>query len=260
MTRPALLAALLAALAFPARAQAPDCVVLLHGLARSDASLLVMAEALSSAGYRIVYGDYASTSDTVERLAEAAIGPAIARCGLAPRIDFVTHSMGGILLRQWRARHDLPRMGRTVMLAPPNEGSEIVDALDGVAAFGWMNGPAGMQLGTDGLPGRLPPVWPGVGVIAGTRSLNPVFSTLLPGADDGKVSVAATRVAGMADHIALSVTHTFMMNQPIVIGEVLTFLATGRFDPEMTFGEAVSRLVQGETADGGTGDGQVRDP
>ncbi len=266
MPRPALLAALLLATLAPAGAQTTmpmtlptaepvpsgpgaaagtsDCVVLLHGLARSNTSFFVMEEALLSEGYRVSNAEYASTSGTVEALAAETLPRAIRRCGLAPRIHFVTHSMGGILLRVWLSDHDLPRLGRTVMLAPPNGGSEIVDALGPLQAFEWLNGPAGLQMATDGLPVRLGPVWPGVGVVAGTRSLNPVFSNLLPGPDDGKVSVATTRVAGMDDHIELGVTHTFMMNQPLVIGEVLTFLRSGRFDPDLTLGEVVETLTE----------------
>ncbi len=245
------LALLLILAALPARAGAvPDCVVLLHGLARSDASLLVMEEALRASDYRVVNSDYDSSSGTVRELADAALPRAIARCGLSPRIHFVTHSMGAILLRDWMPRNDLPRLGRTVMMAPPNHGSEIVDVLGEVAAFEWINGPAGLEMATDGLPAQLGPVWPGVGVIAGTRSLSPVFSTILPGPDDGKVSVASTRVEGMDDHIALPVTHTFMMNQPLVIGQVLAFLRTGTFDPDLTLTDVVEEFL-GEETDGG---------
>ncbi len=229
----------------PARAAGtgPDCVVLLHGLARSDASLLLMEEALLAQGYRTANSDYDSTVAPVEVLAETALPPMLDACAGAPTVHFVTHSMGGILLRQWMSLHDVPNLGRTVMLAPPNHGSDIVDVLGDVAAFEWINGPAGAQMATDGITRTLGPVWPGVGIVAGTRSLNPLWSTILPGADDGKVSVASTRVEGMDDHIEMGVTHTFMMNQPLVIAQVLTFLATGRFDHDPTLAEAVDLLV-----------------
>jgi triacylglycerol lipase len=210
---------------------ATECVILLHGLIRSSTSMTVLADALENEGYLVNNVDYPSTASPIEQLAATTIPTASSACAGAHRIHFVTHSMGGILLREYLSHKPIDSLGRVVMLAPPNQGSELVDFLTDVPGFEIVNGEAGAQLGTDtgSLPVKLGPVTFQLGVIAGTRSYNPVYSSIIPGPDDGKVSVLSTQVEGMTDHIEVDASHTFMMNGDDVIRQTLTFLRTGKF-------------------------------
>ncbi len=219
---------LLLCLATPAAA---DCVVLLHGLARGTGTWLRLEPILKRDGYTVVNQAYPSTEDSLADLAAAVVPEAIASCPSEGRINFVTHSMGGIILRHYAANSQIPRFGRAVMIAPPNKGSEIVDEFADLEAFGWINGPAGAELGTgaDDLPRRLGPANFEVGVIAGTRSYNPVFSALISGTDDGKVSVESTKLDGMSDHVLVEAGHTFIAMNPDAMGHVQMFLKTGSF-------------------------------
>ena len=223
---------LAAVLLSPAEARPePDCVALLHGLWRTENSMNPLEEALRAAGYRVHNVEYDSTDHAIETLAEQAVSAGVNACEDAPRLHFVTHSLGGILVRQYLEYHDIDRLGRVVMLGPPNQGSEVVDRYGQWPGFRWFSGPAGLQLGTGeaSVPRALGPAHFDLGIIAGNRSLNPILSQTLPGPDDGKVSVDSTRVQGMDDHLELPVNHVFMMRDDEVIGQVLYYLEHGEF-------------------------------
>jgi triacylglycerol lipase len=208
-----------------------ECVVLLHGMARSDSSMNKMETKLKEAGYTVVNFDYPSTQHNIESIATDYLPNAVAQCKPNVIINFVTHSLGGIVLRKYLSDNKLERLGRVVMLGPPNKGSEVVDKLKNVPGFEFINGPAGMELSTDkkSVPNLLGAVTYPVGIIAGSSTINPILSQMLPNPDDGKVSVESTKVEGMAEHIILPVSHPFLMRNDEVIRQVKSFLKTGKF-------------------------------
>ncbi|MEO6036735.1 MAG: hypothetical protein ABIQ35_15905 [Verrucomicrobiota bacterium] len=117
------------------------------------------------------------------------------------------------------------------MLAPPNRGSEVVDQLKRVAIGRWILGPSGCELGSgpDGLPSRLGEANFNLGVIAGDCSLNPFFSAILRGPDDGKVSVESARITGMTDFLVVHHSHTWMAWRSKTISRILNYLQCGQF-------------------------------
>ena len=212
-----------------------QCVVLLHGLGRTYRSMDQIEDALRASGYRTVNINYPSRSKTIQELAVEAVPEGLHHCRLkgAKQINFVTHSMGGLVLRYYLSTHRVPELGKAVMLSPPNQGSEVADALAGSAIYSRVNGPAGAQLvtGPQGLPAQLGPVDFTLGIITGNEhtAVDAVLATQIPGENDGKVSVERAKVQGMRDFLVLPVTHTFIVSNDVVIGQALHFLQHGNF-------------------------------
>jgi len=205
-----------------------ECVILLHGLARSRSSLEKMEIALKKTGYSVVNVDYPSRHYAIEILSRQYVSQAVEQCHStsANQIHFVTHSMGGILVRYYLAHNQLNILGRVVMLSPPNKGSEIVDKLADFPGFYAFNGPAGQQLETTetSLPNQLKPIDYPVGIITGNRSINLILSLLIPGDDDGKVSIENAKLAGMTDFLVVPHTHPMIMRSNLVIRQTMHFL------------------------------------
>ena len=217
-------------------APAAECVVLLHGLARTSTSMNKMQRELEGAGFLTANIDYPSREYTVEKLADIAVADGLEACRAndgIEKIHFVTHSLGGILVRQYLSTNEIAELGRVVMMGPPNQGSAAVDELIGVPGFDWLNGPAGRQLGKgeDSVPMRLGPADFELGVIAGNRTIDPVTSAVLENPDDGRVSVDDTRLDGMADFVVVEHSHAFMMRMRRPIELTIEFLRSGQFSP-----------------------------
>lgn len=219
-----------------------ETVILLHGLGRTRWSLWRVEQALRHDGYTVVNVTYPSRSHSVEELARAFLAPLVAAQAPAVRLNFVTHSLGGIMLRCYLRDHVLPNLGRVVMLAPPNTGSEVADRLQPTWLYRTVNGPAGQELGTAGLPAALGS-WPAgageLGIIAGDRSLNPLFSSWQSGPNDGKVMVAHARLDGMTDFLTVHSSHTWLAWRGAVITQIKTFLRAGNFAPASHPGPSV---------------------
>jgi triacylglycerol lipase len=208
-------------------------VVLLHGLSRSSSSMRGIAHALDKAGYRVCNIDYPSRKHSIAELAAQFVAPAIVRCSpdASTPVNIVTHSLGGIIVRQLAATGAVQNFGRVVMLGPPNHGSEVVDVVGSWRLFQLINGPAGGELGTsqDSVPQQLGPARFQTGVVAGRLSINWINSLIIPGTDDGKVSLKSAKLDGMQDYVVVSATHPFLMKDRAAIAQVLRFLESGCF-------------------------------
>lgn len=211
----------------------PPPLVLLHGLGRTRYSLWPVAREAARRGYQVHNLGYPSRRASIEELAES-VGCRIRNvAGNGGVLDIVTHSMGGIVIRAAVAFGTLPAeiIRRVVMLAPPNHGSEVADRLRDFRFYRLATGPAGQQIGTsdDSVPQRLPPPPFEVGIVAGRRSTNPLFSRLLGAEGDGKVTVESAHLDGMRELVVVDRSHTFIMWAPDVLAHTFAFLETGHF-------------------------------
>ncbi len=209
-----------------------DYVILLHGLGRTPLSMKRIEWTLQKQDYRVINVGYLSTRVSIQEAADDWLEDVLKTRVTDPsaKIHFVAHSLGGIVLRQYLTNHEIPNLGRVVMLAPPNHGSELADRLRNNCFYRLATGPAGQQLGTSegSVPNRLGPVDFELGVIAGDRSLNPLFSSWIPGPDDGKVSVRSSMIPG-AEFLLVHHSHTWMAWSGDVNEAVAQFLSVGRF-------------------------------
>ena len=207
-----------------------EAVVLVHGLGRSPSSMLILAQRLTWAGYRATIPRYPSrTAPFAEQLGTLR-GFVQRCCSDVPRVHFVGHSLGALVIRGYLAEHRPDSLGRVVLLAPPNRGSLFVDWLEEMQLASDMLGPVGSALGTDtaDLPANLPHPDYEVGIIAGNRSTQPIGPPAIPGPDDGIVSIDQARI-GDVPMLVLPRSHAFIANSRHTANAVIRFLRTGGF-------------------------------
>ncbi|MDC0087904.1 alpha/beta fold hydrolase [Akkermansiaceae bacterium] len=200
-----------------------ETVILIHGLWRSVWAMEPMAKFLHSEGYNTVNLAYSSLTKPMDYIVEN-IGKEVASYLEKGPVHIVTHSLGGIITREILPNLSHDNLGRIVMLAPPNQGSEIIDWLAKHSAPRCTLGPVGLNLGADQITAPSIPENIETSVIMGNRSLIPFFQKLMPEANDGIVSVERGKVEGMNEFHVLDADHTFIASEPKVMDMTLEFL------------------------------------
>lgn len=208
-----------------------DIAIVVHGLGRSNFAMWRLAGRLEDAGFRVHRVGYKSLQDTPDEIM-ADVSHQITNCCLdrSPRVHFVGHSLGGLLIRAYLTNSKPENLGRVVLIGTPSHGTEIVDNLRHKWWFQVL-GPMAASLGTgpDSFPNSIGrPDYP-LGVIAGRKMNGVPNEHMLPGDDDGLVSIESTKVDGMADFIVLDVSHSAMRWDADVAQLTVKFLKSGKF-------------------------------
>jgi len=206
-------------------------VLLVHGIGRGPATFAELPDKLRRAGFEARAISYPSTRGSIEDHA-LQLERLLDRMEGVDEVSFVTHSMGGLVVRRlltregaWKSRV-LPR--RLVMIAPPNQGSVIAKVLQPLPLYKLIYGVAGQQL----IPTEVATLpLPGIpfGIIAGGRQNSVGYNPLLPGDDDGTLAVAETRLTGAIDFMVLPGLHGFIARSEKIEQPIENFLETGRF-------------------------------
>ncbi|MCQ8240254.1 esterase/lipase family protein [Rhizosaccharibacter radicis] len=210
----------------------PDRVVLLHGLAAGRRSMRVIQRALLAQGFQVLNPGYPSLRSPLSELVELLHQKLADEKQVAVRTHFVTYSMGGLLARAYLARYRPSGLGRVVMIAPPNRGSELADLVCRIRLARWVLGPSARELGTARSPettALLSDIAYPLGIIAGNRFLDPLGWMLIPGANDGRVSVRSTMVPGMTGHAVIPASHHGIVRNRDAVDHVVSFLTRGEF-------------------------------
>lgn len=201
----------------------PCSVVFLHGILRTALAMRPLERAFAADGYATANLTYPRRL-AIKDLAAWVHETLVARALPAP-LGFVTHSMGGIVMRAYLSRPDALATTRAVMIAPPNRGAVEADKAIASLLRRTVLGPAIYDLATTA-PQLPPPPCP-FAVIAGGNGVG--YARRLTGDNDGRVLVNETRLDGMAAFLLVPRRHTFIMQAPEVIAAARAFITNGRW-------------------------------
>lgn len=211
-----------------------EAVVLLHGITRSSKSFEPLQRELKKQGYLVFSVDYPSTQITIQQAA-SNLQQVLKSLEGIETLSLVGHSMGGLVIRAWTEDYEDSRLDRVIMLGTPNQGAEMADFLKAFLPYQWVMGKAGQQLGTDkqSAPALLPAPRVPFGIIAGGRGEQTIgYNPLLPGDNDGTVTVASAHLEGESDFLRIPCLHMSYMRDQKVIEAVVHFLEDGSFCPD----------------------------
>ena len=203
-------------------------IVLLHGLIRTKHSMSYLGGHLRDRGHSVVSFGYKSRNHSIEEHAESLQEFLVQNFEPDQKINFVTHSLGSIVTRQFALEFgDQFSLGRVAMLGPPNQGSSYARWWRELPLVEGFLGPSFEQLcdlKMDPATNRLE-----IGVIAGGTEGEKGLSPFVTGNNDGVVKVNEAELEGAKDLIIIKGWHSLLMYQPEVIRQAIHFLENGEF-------------------------------
>lgn len=213
---------------------AKNPVLVLHGLGMNRLFMHGITQHLRSGGRNVYSISYPSLDKSFEQIVDEHVLPAVKKAD-AEKLDFVGHSMGGLLVRLYAKKYGHRGIGRVVMLGTPNNGSQVADFMKRWDVFRQFTGSVGPALSTaaDGIHAQLPDIPFECGVIAGENKYLHFPTTYLAGIptpNDGIVSVDSTKMKGMKAHTVIVADHSQIVWSPKAWDLTAKFLETGGFD------------------------------